>query len=118
MTTQFIANPVVLMLQNKATQRFHPILFWESPMPSQTLGSALRWKSKGHHTTGFNQRSDAVNAMMLLVEQSHGMNKVGSVYYLDDQKQDGHWSGDDTPTSVMFFNLADLTKYEPCTKSD
>lgn len=107
-------NPVILMLQNDVTKRFHPIIFWECPMPSQELGSAVRWKSKGHHTEGFEKREDASAAIQDLAKRHIEMDDLqGGVYYQDNVATDGHWDGVDNPASVMFFNLHVLTKYEP-----
>lgn len=45
------------MLHNTETNRFHPILFHESPRPS---GGPMRSKSSGHHTVGFDTREEAL----------------------------------------------------------
>jgi hypothetical protein len=101
------------MLQNDATKRFHPIVFWECPMPSQALGSAVRWKSKGHHTEGFEKREDASVSIQDLAKRHVEMEGMqGGVYYQDNVATDGHWDGAGNPASVMFFSLSDLTKYE------
>lgn len=54
-------NPTGL-LKNIATGRFHPILFRPAPMPGNADGEspAQRYRSKGHHTTGFATVEEAV----------------------------------------------------------
>jgi hypothetical protein len=110
-------NPVILMLKNTTTNRFHPIIFWECPMPSQALGSAVRWKSKGHHTEGFEKRDDASAAIQDLAKRHSDMDDLqGAIYFQDDVNEDGHWDGVDNPASVMLFDLNQLTKYVPVTE--
>lgn len=110
------ANPVILMLKNIVTKKYHPILFWECPPPSGNLGDGLRWKSKGHHTTGFTDRDEAVKGAMDLVKQSHDMLVIGSVYYQLGEENDAVWDNTEMPAAVQTFALSQLTKYEPESK--
>ena len=41
------------MLMNTATGRWHPILFRPAPAPSGDVHGFERYRSKGHHTEGF-----------------------------------------------------------------
>ncbi|MCP4528513.1 MAG: hypothetical protein GY833_21755 [Aestuariibacter sp.] len=107
------ANPVILMLKNAMTNKYHPTFYWECPPPSGQLGDGLRWKSKGHHTTGFASRENAVASAMALVEANHAKLEVGSVYYELGQENDIEWSGGNVPADVTVFDLTELTKYEP-----
>jgi hypothetical protein len=107
-------NPVVLILHNLKTNRWHPILFWECPLPSGELGDGLRWKSKGHHTNGFDSRHEAIHSddsgVMALCASQYGAKEGGEVYY--DITHDVEWDGEETPAMVMMFVLSDLTKFE------
>ena len=40
------------VLRNTATGRFHPIVFYASPKPSEAGESIVRHRSKQHHTAG------------------------------------------------------------------
>lgn len=108
-------NPVILLLHNEQTNRWHPILFWECPPPSSELGECIRWKSKGHHTLGFDSRDEAINSdqggVLKLCALQHESKQGGDVYY--DVSHDIPWDGIDLPASVTSFNLEVLTKFEP-----
>ena len=51
--------PFYSMLHNKLTNRYHPILFTGSPRPSDTEGECNRYRSRGHHTEGFDTLDEA-----------------------------------------------------------
>lgn len=51
------------VLTNSLTGRFPPILFRHSPAPSESWGKpekATRYRSKGHHTKGFDTLEEAM----------------------------------------------------------
>lgn len=48
------------VLRNTATDRFHPIVFYPSPRPSEAGESVVRHRSKGHHTAGFDTLDEAI----------------------------------------------------------
>ncbi len=52
-------NPVIAMLHNTETDKWHPILFYEAPFPG-TVQGVTRHKSKGHHTLGYDTREEAL----------------------------------------------------------
>ena len=110
-------NPVILLLFNTKTERWHPILYWECPPPSGKLGDCERWKSKGHHTLGFATKEEAINGeaggVMALAKNQYEKKEGGDVYY--DIEHYSEWDGDGTPSDVAHFNLKALTKYEPKT---
>lgn len=109
---RIVATPVVLMLKNTLSNKYHPIFYWECPLPAGQLGDHLRWKSKGHHTTGFDNRDEAVSSAMELVRQNKKMLVKGDVYYMLDEEHDTLWDGSAMPADVATFNLNNLTKYE------
>jgi hypothetical protein len=47
------------MLKNTATGRWHPILFRPAFTPSGGVTGMERYRSKGHHTTGFDTEPEA-----------------------------------------------------------
>ena len=80
---------------NTATERFHPISFRPSPMPS---GAAPRYKSLGHHTEGFDTKIEAIDWVkseerMLLTTREYA------------------WDGEYVPAMIDFFSPIELAKY-------
>jgi hypothetical protein len=86
-------NAIVAMLINEATGRFHPILFYESPLPGNPE-NLVRHKSKGHHTAGFDTRAEAEVAARELAERQQARLALS---------QDLPWDGEDIPAMVAFF---------------
>lgn len=88
-------NPIIAMLHNTETNRYHPIVFVENPMPGPpTPNKPVRHKSKGHHTTGFDTREEALESANKMAKER-------------DMKRclDGDivWDGQSMPASVHFF---------------
>lgn len=88
-----LLNPVVANLHNTATNRFHPILFKESPLPGGSGPS--RHKSVGHHTKGFDTRDEAIEECKRIAERQSAKLCV---------EKDFAWDGDDMPAMVVFFS--------------
>jgi hypothetical protein len=88
-------NPIVCMLHNTATHRWHPILFVESPLPGDS--KLIRHKSKGHHTQGFDSQEAANQCAKEWAAQ------VNARLLLDDV---GEWNGAEIPAAVRFFGPA------------
>jgi len=83
------------ILTNKATGRFHPIVFRWGPAPSGPLdGGVERYKSLGHHTDGFDTLEEAQATF-----KEGGMLSEG--YY--DSGMQWMWGGDDIPAIVAWF---------------
>lgn len=57
-------NALIMMLFNTLTNTWHPIYYYEKPMPGpiQSDPDVIRYQSKGHHTTGFKEREAAVQS--------------------------------------------------------
>lgn len=89
-------NPIVAMLHNTATNRWHPILFVEAPLPGPNP-SVVRHRSKGHHTTGFDARQDA---------EAHARGelapKIEHCRLILDKVFE--WDGQDMPAMNAFFD--------------
>ncbi|WP_293811327.1 hypothetical protein [uncultured Bosea sp.] len=47
------------MLKNTSNGRFHPVIFRPAPFPGPGPEKVLRYRSLGHHTTGFAELADA-----------------------------------------------------------
>lgn len=89
---------LVMMLKNTSTQRYHPIFYLESPLPggpeSDSNQKLIRYKSKGHHTTGFDTRELALNRI-----NSELIDQIKSIGYTVnlELEVDLEWDGLETP---------------------
>ena len=88
-------NLIFAMLHNTATDRWHPILFYESPLPGPPHeGKPIRHKSKGHHTEGFNTRDEAVIYCETRAKELNASLCIEKAFA---------WDGEETPAMVVFF---------------
>ncbi len=93
-------NPIIAILYNEKTNRWHPILFKESPLPgSFSEEKPIRHKSHGHHTTGFDTREEA----LLDIETSKDIT-VNCPNIKKCISEDISWDGESMPVIVAFFN--------------
>lgn len=95
--------PIIGLLHNTKLNRWHPIWFNESPMPGDS--KMVRHKSKGHHTTGFETRVEAIesakNSLTAHIKQA---TLLDPLLCLD---KDFPWDGEDIPAIVAFFGEVD-----------
>jgi hypothetical protein len=85
------------ILQNTKTGRFHPIAFRPAPLPSEAdrdMG-ALRHKSIGHHTAGF-ETLELAKADIA----DRGWKDCGTVW---------EWDGEDVPAMIEWFSTQAAT---------
>jgi len=87
-------NPIVANLHNTKTDRYHPILFDERPLPGG--GGPTRHKSRGHHTEGFDTREEAIAECHRMVENLDCGGRLCIA-------KDFPWDGEETPAMVVFF---------------
>jgi hypothetical protein len=87
-------NPIIATIHNTATNRWHPVLFVESPLPgSATL---VRHKSKGHHTDGFDTKIESDE-----YATNHMTSSIQGVHLTLDTVFS--WDGNGVPALVHFF---------------
>lgn len=86
---------IFAMLQNTSTNRFHPIIFGDAPMPGGMDNDAdfRRYRSQGHHTEGFDTREEA----------QADIDKICAEHGFTDSKREYEWDGKETPAMVEFF---------------
>lgn len=102
-----LLNPIFAMLQNTKTDRYHPILFAESPMAGPEYeGKPVRHRSKGHHTDGFSTRDEALQSIEDTIE------KMGQPCGKSLRKE-FPWDGEDIPAMVVFFGATASGEYAP-----
>ena len=86
---------IVGMLKNTSTGRLHPILFRPAPLPggADLDMRAQRYKSKGHHTEGFDNRDAAMSGAQALCDSTHA----------EFRDVEWEWNGEGIPAIVTFF---------------
>lgn len=90
----------IKIIHNTTNKTWHPILYRESPLPGNPE-SLLRFKSIGHHTTGFKSREEAINE----IHSESFLDRVkqvseGPLYLIDD---DIIWNGNDIPADTIII---------------
>lgn len=80
------------IMQNQATNRFHPILYKASPLPSHhpKIGETCRHRSQGHHTEGF----DTIDEAIAHIDEREQLCPTGSIE---------QWDGVESAHNVAFF---------------
>jgi hypothetical protein len=101
----YFMQALVMMLQNTSTQKFHPIFYLESPLPggheSEGNQKLIRYKSQGHHTSGFVDRNEAlVSINTELIDQ---IKSIGYTPTLE-LDQDILWNGQGVPADQQIRN--------------
>lgn len=101
-----IFNPVIALLVNTSTKRYHPIIYQESALPGPSYASKpIRHRSLGHDTNGFATREEAVASAQdkakLIVEKGMWSSCALSL----DPASDLPWDGQDVPADVAFFEI-------------
>lgn len=97
-----VFNPVVAMLRNTKTRRWHPIFFEESALPDPpSPDQPVRHKSGAHHAEGFDTREAALQGAKVLAEAlvKEGCAKSCKFALAEDIL----WDGEAVPASVAFF---------------
>ena len=94
---------LVMMLKNTSQNIYHPIVYFEAPLPggyeSEGNKKLIRYKSKGHRTTGFTDRQEAINS--IATEMEAKLKEMG--YNLHKELNgDLEWDGVDIPADVQF----------------
>jgi hypothetical protein len=84
-----MAEPTAI-LKNTATGRFHPIVFRYAPTPSDDGTGPSRYKSRGHHTDGF----DTLDEARSFIESKPELDAAGALY---------EWDGEDVPAMVIWL---------------
>ena len=92
-------NCIVAMLHNTKTDRYHPIFFYESPLPGPpSKDKPVRHKSKMHHAGGFDTREEA----MVSIDDPKFEEQFGKLARCLDE--DMEWDGEGVPAMVKFFS--------------
>lgn len=88
---------IFAMLRNTATDRWHPLLFRPAPLPGDPEFSIPRYKSKGHHTEGFDTEQEGKTYIAAMCEK-HGFEDRSSIIF--------DWNGEGIPAAVSHFPSA------------
>jgi len=97
-----LLNPIIAILKNEKLNRWHPIIFDESPLPGpDSEDKPIRHQSKGHHTNGFKRRDLAIKEVRSIVERMVTENKANKPGYAIEE--DILWDGVGIPAITGFF---------------
>ena len=89
-------NPTLCVLLNTKTNRYHPIVFREVPLPGDPNSEVLvRSKSYGHHTNGYSTREEAVSDCITTAEQESCRLCLKSNFI---------WNGEGIPSMIVYFD--------------
>lgn len=89
---------IIRMLHDVTNERFHPITFRHAPTPSDDgTAAGSRYKSGGHHTEGFADRSAADAWARELATKPQFAGAVVNV------EKSFPWDGEGIPAMVVFF---------------
>lgn len=96
-----LLNPIIGMIHNTTAETWHPVVFVESPLPGPpSPDKPIRHKSKGHHTTGFKTRDEAVAEATAMKARMTG-DSIGEPRLVLDR--DFPWDGNGIPAMVEYF---------------
>lgn len=101
-------NPIIGMLHNTATGRYHWIIFLARPLPGpgeldkpSVSAKWTRYKSHSHHTDGFATREQALTyvreELAPIVQGGFGLEPRLCL------EKSFAWDGQDVPAMVVFF---------------
>ncbi len=107
---------LVKMLHNIKENKWHPIFYYDSPFPGglgedSINNKVIRYKSKGHHTTGFDKREDAVNSANGLINQLKAQHDTVTAEI--DPSEDLPWDGEEIPTDTQLRQFPALKQTTP-----
>lgn len=87
-----------MMLFNTKNNTWHTIYFVEKPFPGEGVNKVVRYKSKGHHTTGFDTKEKAIDSISGLIDNiaSVGMYQKPTI----DIEGYCEWDGNGIPAMV------------------
>ena len=95
-------SPIIALLFNAKLNRWHPIIFAESPLPGpESPDKPIRHKSKGHHTDGFETREKAVEHINTELKSNLENQAIGIVRV--EIQNDIVWNGEGIPALTEFF---------------
>lgn len=93
-------HALIMMLFNTSSNRWHPIFYFESPLPGPyDEQSIVRYKSKGHHTVGFDNREDALKECVSVKDRL--INEMSCPDVIDETNEDLVWDGEGMPTDIQ-----------------
>lgn len=88
---------IIAMIHNQKLDRYHPVIFRDYPHSADT-STMWRFKSSGHHTSGFETRQDALDNIHNDLVSRLDMPLLKLDY-------DYEWDGLGIPALVQFFDI-------------
>lgn len=100
---------LVMMLKNIKTETYHPIFYLQTFFPggdsSEMNEKYIRYKSKGHHTSGFKDRQSAIDSI-----NNELIDQIKSIGYTPvlELESDMEWDGEGVPADNQIRPSNDL----------
>ena len=86
---------LVMMLFNIKMEAYHPIMYFESPLPGGD-SPVLRYKSKGHRTTGFLDKEEAITSIKTEI-----VGRLEGYTITQELEPCIEWTGEGVPTDIQ-----------------
>lgn len=93
-------NALIVMLYNLKLKKYHPMWYRENPYPG-AAGNFIRYKSKGHHTEGYETREDALKS----IEKLESHIKDYGYFVSKELETDIEWSGEELPIDITLRTI-------------
>ena len=92
---------LVQMLYNTDKKTYHPIFYYDKPLPGgmENNNKIIRYKSKGHHTTGFASLSEANESAKDLIKK---LQSQGDIVHININEPI-LWDGKDMPLDTVIL---------------
>lgn len=90
-----IMKALIMMLFNIKESTYHPILYFESPLPGNP-DNLVRYKSKGHRTNGLKSRDEAIETIKPEIDD-----RLDGWVITKELDGDIPWDGDGIPADVQ-----------------
>jgi len=106
---------LIQILHNTERKTWHPIFYMESPLPGQDLSNDLiRFKSKGHHTSGFVTLKAAIAETIVVESRLVGQ---GHTVFCEIEPLLS-WDGIEVPVSTTLRSLEELKNFKNKTEGN
>ena len=104
-----VEGPVISVIHNTKTDRYHPIFFIEAEAPKWAVAVGLAEGARGHksigyYNEGFATLEAAVDALPELLAEIVSRGEVGVPDI--NTRETFSWDGDGNPTVFTFFGVA------------
>ena len=98
---------LIMLLFNLKDETYHPIFYLEHPFPGKP-DNLFRFRSKGHRTTGFKNRQEALDTI-----QSELIDRLPEYVIYQETEVDLPWDGENIPADHQLRDKNWIDTQEP-----